>query len=133
MKICYSLCVMLENQFPNFKKVDISDKEIFLEILHGLPSYSDFNLLSLLSWNADGNNAYSLLNNNIVIRIKDYLGTGENYSIIGTTKIPESVESLISNFSKLNFVHSFFYTIVTKLGIEHREDIDMKLSCEVKH
>jgi len=90
--------------FPHFKSVDYKDKVIFASYLNKFKSYSDFNLLSLLSWNINKNNSFSILKNNLVIKVKDYLGESFKYSIIGGSDIDESLYSLFEIIDRIDFV-----------------------------
>lgn len=90
--------------YPDFKKIGIEDCSLFDCYCNKYLPYSDFNLLSLLSWNAAGVNAYSILNGNLVIRIKNYLGDGFLYSIMGENEIDESFMTLLKTTDKLSFV-----------------------------
>ncbi len=91
-------------QFPNFSLIDISKKDVISNLISDLPCYSDFNLLSLLTWNAENNNSFSILNNNLVICIKDYLSDGYIYSILGKNDIDISLNALLEKHEKLCFV-----------------------------
>lgn len=101
--------------YPNFKKITIEDKKTFDEFNKFAP-YSDFNLLSLLSWNTEESNTFSILNNNLVIRIKNYLDDGFTYSILGESKIDDSLKLLLGNGFTLGMVPE-----VTVSNIQNRE------------
>ncbi len=90
--------------YPDFKKIEIEDKDFFNKVLYKFPPYSDFNLLSILSWGAMGGNCFSTLNGNLVIKIKDYLSDNFQYSIIGESEIDLSLHKLLSDFNSLSFV-----------------------------
>ncbi|KKS31720.1 hypothetical protein A2380_03870 [candidate division WWE3 bacterium RIFOXYB1_FULL_43_24] len=91
-------------QYPDFKKIGLEDKELFSTHLARFETYSDFNLLSLLSWNSGGYNSYTLLNDNLVLKMKDYLTDGFIYSIIGDSHVDESVTRLIKDVGQLSMV-----------------------------
>jgi uncharacterized protein len=122
-----------DNNYPNFKPVGIEDKPVFDKFLT-LPTYSDFNLLSMLSWNLNGTSAYSLLDGNLIIKIKDYLKDGFVYSILGTTDINKNVKLLAGKFGRLGMVPE----MVTKelagdqefVISEDRDNFDYILSTE---
>lgn len=93
---------MLQNmisKFPNFKKIKLSDKEEVEEITKKYPPYSDFNFMSMWSWDTEKKMRLSILNGNLVVRFTDYI-TGEPfYSFLGDNKIDDTVEKLLE-FSK---------------------------------
>jgi len=41
-------------EFPKFKGIELSDKEDVEKITHKYPSYSDFNFVSMWSWDIKG-------------------------------------------------------------------------------
>lgn len=82
-------------QFPEFKKLELSDRKEINKFTLEFPPYSDFNFISMWSWDIHNKMRISELNNNLVIYFTDYL-TGEPfYSFIGNNKINETVETLI--------------------------------------
>ncbi|NMB70335.1 DUF2156 domain-containing protein [candidate division WWE3 bacterium] len=80
--------------FPEFKKIQLTDINTITGFTNGFPPFSDFNATSLICWNANRDNSFSFLNNNLVIKIKDYLNEGYVYSILGTTQIDNSINTL---------------------------------------
>ncbi len=122
---------MLNNspQFPNFKTFNIKVLEQLSSFISQYPIYSDFNLVSLITWGVNDSVQYSFINNNLLISLRDYTTEQRSYSLLGSTEIdktlscifkldainalervPESVVKLISN--KNNFI------------IEHQRDED---------
>ncbi len=82
-------------EFPNFKKLELTDKEDVEKITSKFPPYSDFNFISMWSWDTKGEMRISQLNNNFVVRFTDYL-TGEPfYSFLGDNKVNETAEALL--------------------------------------
>ncbi len=83
-------------EFPEFKKIELSDKEDIEKFTSAYPPYSDFNFVSMWSWDIRGEMRISQLNNNLVVRFTDYL-TGEPfYSFLGENDINETIKTLIS-------------------------------------
>jgi hypothetical protein len=83
--------------FPSFKKLDISDKEAIQQITHKFEPYSDYNFVSLFSWDTDEEIRISQLFNNLIVLFVDYL-TGEKfYSFIGSDQVDETIERLIKH------------------------------------
>lgn len=83
--------------FPQFKTITIADNEILKSFTQQFPSYSDFNFVSLFTWNVGQTASYSFLNNNLVIRIGDYHNkTLSVYSILGNNEVVSSVNTLFA-------------------------------------
>lgn len=110
--------------FPAFKIIEISDKEKIEKINSKFPPYSDFNFASLFTWGVNRSARYSNLNNNLVIKIRDY---GENkfiYSILGKNKLNSSVSELLnySDIKRLELVPEEVATALTGLSIAPQRD-----------
>jgi hypothetical protein len=89
-------------EFPKFKRLELSDKEEVEKITSKFPPYSDFNFVSMWSWDTKGEMRLSILNENLVVSFTDYL-TGKPFlSFIGENKIQETAIELIT-FSKNNY------------------------------
>lgn len=88
-------------QFPDFEPVSIDSKAGIEELIAGLPPYSDFNFVSMYSWNLDNKMQVSHLNNNLVVLFKDYTSDDKFLSLIGQTAIDETINILI-NYASLN-------------------------------
>jgi len=82
-------------EFPQFKKLELSDKNNIERITAKYPPYSDFNFTSLWSWDLKNEILFSRLNNNLVVRFMDYI-TGEPfYSFIGENNTSETALQLL--------------------------------------
>src|SRR6185369_9800822 len=82
-------------KFPEFKKLELSDKADIEAITNKYPPYSDFNFTSMWCWDTRGEMMVSELNNNLVVKFADYI-TGEPfYSFIGTNDTNDTVRQLI--------------------------------------
>jgi len=86
---------MIEN-FPNFSKLEISQKAEIEQITKRYDPYSDFNFTSLFCWNTNGSTEVSLLNENLVIKMPDYISGKPVYSILGNNEVNKSIEDLLS-------------------------------------
>ncbi|OGC56880.1 hypothetical protein A2425_00700 [candidate division WWE3 bacterium RIFOXYC1_FULL_42_17] len=121
-------------EYPGFKKIGIEDREVFAQHLAKFETYSDFNLLSLLSWNSGGHNSYCLLNGNLVLRMKDYLTDGFIHSIIGNSRLDETVSKLINEAGQLSMVPEPVVMGLQNKGefkiTEDRDSFDYILSTE---
>lgn len=92
------------NQYPNYSNIDKGHLDLIRKFTSGFDPYSDFNFLSLYSWNIDDSTSLSMLNGNLVILLPDYL-TGEPIiSVLGKTKMRESLEILLKDHPKLHLV-----------------------------
>jgi len=82
-------------EFPNFKAIELSDKEEVEKFTKKFPPYSDFNFASMWSWDIKGEMRISQLNGNLIVRFNDYL-TGEPfYSFLGNNMVNETAEALL--------------------------------------
>jgi hypothetical protein len=83
-------------QFPEFKKIELSDTEEVDSLLKDFPVYSDYDFASIWAWDVKEEIQISKLNGNLVIRFTDYV-TGEPfYSFIGTSKATETATTLLA-------------------------------------
>lgn len=87
--------------FPRFKKLDLEDKEFMQEYVREFPPYSDFNFVSLYSYNTLDSAEISLLNNNLVIKFSDYTTNEFFCTFIGRDTIIETVRTLL-NYAESN-------------------------------
>ena len=90
-------------EFPHFKKLELADKKDVEKFTQKYPPYSDFNFVSMWSWDIKGEMLLSTLNDNLVVRFTDYL-TGEPfYSFLGNNKVNETAEKLLGLSKKEGF------------------------------
>ncbi|HVW66632.1 MAG TPA: phosphatidylglycerol lysyltransferase domain-containing protein [Candidatus Peribacteraceae bacterium] len=117
-------------KFPKFKKIEPTDKidaEIFTQRL--LP-YSDFNFVSLWSWDIHGKVRLSELNGNLVVRFIDYLSGEPFYSFLGENKINETIDVLLKHSideglpAELKLIPEDAALLADKEKFEVREDRD---------
>lgn len=81
--------------FPKFKKLELSDIEYIQKHNSNYPPYSDFNFVSMWSWNTKNEMLISILHENLVVRFANYL-TGEPfYSFLGNNKVNETTKALL--------------------------------------
>lgn len=82
-------------EYPRFEKLRIDHINDISSIIKTFPPYSDFNFVSLFSYDIDGFCEISLLNNNLVVKYGDYI-TGEPFfTFIGNNRIVDTVNTLI--------------------------------------
>ncbi|MEI6316230.1 MAG: phosphatidylglycerol lysyltransferase domain-containing protein [bacterium] len=93
-------------QFPEFKKLELSDRDEIESFTKKFPPYSDFNFISMWSWDIKGEMKVAWFNGNLVVKFTDYL-TGEPfYSFLGTNKVNETAAALIEISKILGQKHS---------------------------
>ncbi len=83
--------------FPRFKKINLDDHKHFDAIVNKYPPYSDFNFTSIYSYQGS---EFSILNDNLVIKFRDYLDGKYFYSFIGTNKVVKTSLTLIGYAEK---------------------------------
>jgi len=82
-------------KFPQFKNIDLLDKKDIEKFTHKFLPYSDFDFVSMWSWDIKEEMKISNLNDNLVVRFTDYL-TGEPFfSFIGINKPDDTAHELI--------------------------------------
>lgn len=91
-------------EFPQFKKIELSDREEINKFTKSYPPYSDFNFVSMWSWDIKGEMQISQLNNNLVVKFTDYITGDYFYSFLGNNKPNETVESLLDLSDKEGFI-----------------------------
>ncbi len=69
--------------FPVFKFIGIEDKSIIENITKDFDHYSDFNFVSLMTWNINRSSKYSIYDGNLILKLRDYGSKKYVYSILG--------------------------------------------------
>ena len=83
--------------FPNFKIIELSDRESILAITKEFDPYSDFDFGNIIFWDYTEKMLISKLNENLVIKFNDYL-TGEYfYTFIGINEVEATINTLIQH------------------------------------
>jgi hypothetical protein len=82
-------------QFPEFKKVELNDREAVEAHTSKYPPYSDFNFTSLWAWDTSGQRMISELNENLVVRFTDYKTNEPFLSFLGSNEEEETARKLI--------------------------------------
>ncbi len=90
--------------FPVFKKLSIDDQKNVEKYINSFPPYSDYNFISLWSWNTDNKIELSLLNENLVIKFSDYLTNDTFLSFIGTQEVTKTIKTLLLNGSQRDHI-----------------------------
>jgi hypothetical protein len=81
-------------EFPQFKKLELTDKEDVEKFTSKFPPYSDFNFVSMWSWDTKEGMRLSVLNNNLIVRFTDYITEEFFYSFLGDNEVNDTVEKL---------------------------------------
>jgi hypothetical protein len=81
--------------FPDFKKVEVTDREAVEAHTHKYEPYSDFNFISLWAWDTSGERMISELNGNLVVRFTDYSTNEPFLSFLGTNETEHTARTLI--------------------------------------
>ena len=81
--------------FPNFKRLQFSDKADIEQITRQYQPFSDFNFVSMWSWNIAGNILVSQLKGNLAIRFADYISGEFFYTCIGSNELNETCSELL--------------------------------------
>ena len=82
--------------FPQFKNLEIGDKTDIESFGEGLPAYSDFDFVSLWSWDISGKVQVSQLNGNLVVLFTDYLTQEPFLSFLGVHAVNQTAEEIFS-------------------------------------
>ena len=86
--------------FPTFKPIEVTDRPAIESVTRRLEPSSDFNAGSLWCWNVDGSFRISILNQNLVVRFKNYLTNDYFYSFIGDHQVVETARALLARSRK---------------------------------
>ena len=81
--------------FPNFKNIEWKDRTEVEQFTKDFPPYSDFNFVSMWSWNTREKMRLSQLNGNLVLLFYDYITETPFLSFIGTHSIADTAQRLI--------------------------------------
>ena len=84
-------------EFPTFKKLELSDRDAICAITDHFPPYSDYDFLSLWSWDTRESTEVAILNNNLVVRFGDYLSGELFYSFIGKNNVTDTALILLEH------------------------------------
>jgi hypothetical protein len=82
-------------QFPEFKKIELSDREDVEAHTKKYPPYSDFNFTSLWAWDLNKERRISILHGNLVVRFTDYSTQELFFSFLGTNEVERTVLELL--------------------------------------
>ncbi|MEK7588464.1 MAG: hypothetical protein AAB438_01465, partial [Patescibacteria group bacterium] len=89
-------------EFPQFKKLELSDRKDLEKFTSKFPPYSDFNFVSMWAWDTKGEMQISQLNGNLVVQFTDYINGKPFFSFLGDSLVLDTIKTLL-DFSKKNF------------------------------
>ncbi len=91
--------------FPEFKRLEITDKDAVAKYTNHHKPYSDFGFTSIFSWDTSQDVEISTLNSNLVLKFSDYLDGTKFLTFLGDNKPDETALKLL-DYAKLNgYVH----------------------------
>lgn len=85
--------------FPRFKRLTLKERGQIEKFNRRYLPYSDFNFVSLWSYNINNDHVFSYLNGNLVLSFNDYLTRKPFYSFLGNSKALETIDVLL-DYSK---------------------------------
>jgi hypothetical protein len=81
--------------FPDFVDLHEVDRDEYQKLIAVFEPYSDFNYVSAFSWNEPGSCRVALLNDNLVLSLKDYLDDTQVLSFLGSHDLPDTARTLL--------------------------------------
>jgi hypothetical protein len=95
--------------FPEFKKLELEDREDIENITKKFPPYSDFHFTSLWSYNTEELAEISILNGNLVLKFTDYMTNEVFLTFIGENLLKDTIVTLLDFAQK--------HHLMQKLGL----------------
>lgn len=89
-------------EFPDFIPIDLDVKHEIIRFTSMYPMYSDYNFVSLFSWNVDGDMSASFLNDNLILKFRDYISGKPCLSFLGEKHVVKTAQTLIEFAKKEN-------------------------------
>lgn len=114
--------------FPKFQKITVDLKEDIEDFVKQHSPYSDYNFVSLFSYNTLEKNEISSLNNNLVIKFHDYITLEPFFSFIGEHKIKETIQALIQHAKEKGVKEEL--KLIPSFIIEREKDIENLFSIQ---
>jgi len=113
-------------EFPQFKKLELEDKKDVEKFTSKFPPYSDFNFVSIWSWDTKGEMRISQLNNNLVVRFTDYLSGNPFFSFLGDNKVDETIQELM-DYSKEKYGQTCLKLVPEEVAKHSKNGFEMQL------
>lgn len=81
--------------FPSFKHLELEDRPEIEFITQQFEPYSDYNFVSLFSYDIKNEVRISKLNDNLVVRFSDYITRKPFYSFLGNSSLEKTISTLL--------------------------------------
>ena len=81
--------------FPDFKRIEIEDREEIDLITRQYPPYSDFNFTNLFCHDTAGDCQISILHGNLAVRFRAYITHEPFFSFLGHNKVADTIDRLL--------------------------------------
>lgn len=81
---------------PTFRRLGVEHAELFRRLTRPYLPFSDFNLLSLLSWNTTGEGEFAVVNGNLALKLPRYDGAGSFLTFVGTREVAKTARQLLA-------------------------------------
>ncbi len=81
--------------FPQFKKLEIDDREALIEFTSKFPDYTEFNFSYMFLWDLREPLSFSFLNGNLVVRFIDISSGKPFLCLLGDNMIDETMDVLL--------------------------------------
>ncbi len=107
-------------KFPLLKKVEINDFQDVEKFTHKFPPYNDFEFASLWTYDTKGQNEIGTLNDNLVIKIQDFLSGDLFYSFIGTAMVDKTIATLLESCKKEGLEEKLY--LVPEINVKEIKD-----------
>ncbi len=113
-------------KFPNFKDLELEDKEELENITKKFEPYSDYNFISLWAYNTEKDTRITLLNNNLVLRFRDYITNEPFYTFLGNNNPLETIHDLLELSRKEGFKEEL--KLIPEVNIKDLNDASLSIS-----
>ena len=81
--------------FPEFSDIHITSQATLHSSTHRYLPYSDFNFISLWSYNTENDARFSFLHDNLVICFRDYVSNQPFYTFLGDNRVTGTIRTLL--------------------------------------
>lgn len=83
--------------WPKKAKIALSYQHVIEDYVKNFAPYSDYNFLSLWTYNTDDAWEFSYLNDNLVVKFTDYINGKPFYSFLGKNKLADTINTLMES------------------------------------
>jgi uncharacterized protein len=103
--------------FPVFKKLELSDKSDIESVTSSFPPYSDFNFVSMWSYDTNDSVEISVLQGNLVLKFQDYISLQPFFTFIGTASLWDTVRTLLEYAQKIDITQQL--KLIPEIAVSH--------------